>query len=190
MCGQHSAVVRWYIGLYLTGMGATATTWSFIVPNKKWAWASACLYRAFRPCWVSELGRLGRGGNICNELITESWNRLRSLVDSAACSSISLPSSCLSAQIPFPDKVSSKLWRRMPKTQTSRFLAFDVTTCSKPSQFFTTTSTCDNTMHRQVSWFSDFVCILYNLKITFPASTSTCYVNEMLEISCEFLDTA
>ena len=49
----------------------------------------------------------------------------------------------------------------------SGFLASDVTTCSKPSQFFTTIFTCDNTMPRQVSWFSDFVCILYNLKSHF-----------------------
>ena len=27
-------------------------------------------------------------------------------------------------------------------------------------------------------------------KYTFPASTSSCYVNKMLDISCEFLDTA
>ena len=33
----------------------------------------------------------------------------------------------------------------------SGFLASDVTTCSKPSQFFTTASTCDNTTPRQVS---------------------------------------
>jgi len=49
----------------------------------------------------------------------------------------------------------------------SGFLASDVTICSKPLQFFTTASTCDNTTHRQVSWFSDFVCILYNLKSHF-----------------------
>ena len=49
----------------------------------------------------------------------------------------------------------------------SRFLASDITTCSKPSQFFIIASTCDNTTPRQVLWFSDFVCILYNLKSHF-----------------------
>ena len=49
----------------------------------------------------------------------------------------------------------------------SGFLASDVTTISKPSHFFTTASTCDNTTPQQVSWFSDFVCILYNLKSHF-----------------------
>ena len=49
----------------------------------------------------------------------------------------------------------------------SGFLASNVITCPKPSQFFTTASTCDNTASRQVSWFLDFVCILYNLKSYF-----------------------
>jgi hypothetical protein len=39
-----------------------------------------------------------------------------------------------------------------------------VTTCSKSSQFFITASTCDVMTSRQVSWFSGFVYILYNLK--------------------------
>ena len=51
------------------------------------------------------------------------------------------------------------------------FLASDVTTCSKSSQFFTTASTCDNTMPPQVSWFSDFVWIIYNLNSLFPQLT-------------------
>ena len=53
----------------------------------------------------------------------------------------------------------------------SGFLASDVTTCSKHSQFFTTIFTCDNTMPRQVSWFSDFVWILYHLNSLFPQLT-------------------
>ena len=60
-----------------------------------------------------------------------------------------------------------RMWRLWSHVEMSGFLTSDVTTCSKPSQFFTTASTCDNTTPRQVSWFSDFVCILYNLKSHF-----------------------
>jgi hypothetical protein len=44
----------------------------------------------------------------------------------------------------------------------SRFWAFDAATCSKLSQMFFVASTCDNKTPRQVSWFFDFVWILYN----------------------------
>ena len=53
----------------------------------------------------------------------------------------------------------------------SGFLASDVTTCSKSSQFFTTASTCNNTTPPQVLWFSDFVWIIYNLNSLFPQLT-------------------
>jgi hypothetical protein len=46
------------------------------------------------------------------------------------------------------------------------FYASYVTPCTKPSQNFIIASTCDIMTPRQVSWFSDFVCILYNLKTT------------------------
>ena len=72
---------------------------------------------------------------------------------------------------PYPEshmKSRVSRWRNMSRYLPEMwFLASDVTICSKPLQFFTTASTCDNTTHRQVSWFSDFVCILYNLKSHF-----------------------
>jgi hypothetical protein len=49
----------------------------------------------------------------------------------------------------------------------SGFEASDVPTCSKSSQFLHTTSTRHNMTPRQVSWFSDFVWILYNLQTLF-----------------------
>jgi hypothetical protein len=101
------------------------------------------------------------------------------------------------------EKISSKLRRLMPKTQTSpgvlsywshvemyRFEAQDIATCSKSSQLLHTTSTCDSTTARQVSWFSDFVRIFCNLETLFPISCSACHDNKMLDISCELLDTA
>jgi len=45
------------------------------------------------------------------------------------------------------------------------FWPSDVTTCSKLFEIFTTASTCHDNTTRQVSSFSDFVWILYNLKI-------------------------
>ena len=42
------------------------------------------------------------------------------------------------------------------------------TTCMKLFQIFTIGSTCYITLHPQVSWFSEFVWILYNLKTLWP----------------------
>jgi hypothetical protein len=75
------------------------------------------------------------------------------------------------------EKILSKLRRLMPTTHTSPgvlshgshvdmsgFQASHITTCSKSSQLLHTTSTCDNTMSRQVLYFSDFVRIFCNLE--------------------------
>ena len=56
-----------------------------------------------------------------------------------------------------------KLLRRFFGSQASY-----VTTCAKSSQIFITASTYDIMTSWQVSWFSDFVSFLYNLKTICP----------------------
>jgi hypothetical protein len=52
-------------------------------------------------------------------------------------------------------------------SEMSGFEASDVPTFLKSSQFLHAASTCHNKTPRQVSWFSDFVWLLYNLRTLF-----------------------